>query len=184
MFNRLLNWLKLKLEAWTQKKSLNISGKESEKRMTSKREHSLKNLSEFEIDLDQSLPGCKNFTWREALYCPRWNIHAVPTADVIRRITNFAPKVQIVRDFLGLPMLTESWWRPPKYNALIGGAQFSEHMDGGALDFKCPGMSGDQLRHMLQPKLEEFGLRMEDLPGASWVHIDDKEPGNKRFFKP
>jgi len=142
-------------------------------------------MNQFHNDfLDEQLPGCKNFTWREALYCPQWNIYAVPTDEVIKRITTFAPRVQAVRDFLGLPMLVVNWWRPPRYNKLIGGADFSQHMDGGAIDFRCPGIDGDQLRIKLRPKLEELGLRMEDLPGASWVHIDDKEPGNKRFFMP
>jgi hypothetical protein len=81
-------------------------------------------------------------------------------------------------------MLVTSWWRPPKYNKLIGGADESWHMTGGGCDFRCPGITSDEIRHQLQPKLEELELRMEDLPGASWVHIDDKEPGNKRFFKP
>ena len=141
----------------------------------------IQKLNDF---LLEELPGCKNFKWGEALYCPQWNIYAVPTDDVIRRIEKFAAKVQAVRDFLAVPMLVTSWWRPPKYNRLIGGAEFSEHMEGGALDFRCPGLSGDELRHKLQPELERLGLRMEDLPGASWVHIDDKEPGNKRFFRP
>jgi len=134
--------------------------------------------------LNELLPDCKNFTWEEVLYLPRYNIHAVPTKEVITRVTKFAPKVQEVRNILGVPMLVTSWWRPPAYNKLIGGADESWHMEGGALDFRCPGITSDEIRHQLQPKLEDLGLRMEDLPGASWVHIDDKEPGNKRFFKP
>ena len=138
----------------------------------------------IQIDLDAVIPGCKNFTWREALYLPQWNICAVPTPEVEANILHFAPKAQQVRNALGLPMIVTSWWRPPKYNRLIGGADESWHMTGGALDFRCPLTSADDLRKQLLPKLDELGLRMEDLPGANWVHIDDKEPGKNRFFKP
>lgn len=138
-------------------------------------------MNEF---LDQPIDGAKNFTWREALYLPSWNICAVPPHEVIKRISEFAPKVQMVREFLNLPMLIECWWRPAKYNKIIGGAEESQHMLGGAIDFKCPGKTGDELRNYLLPVLEEFEIRMEDLPGASWVHIDDGPVKSKSFFKP
>lgn len=111
-------------------------------------------------------------------------MHVLPPTDVYKKIINFAPKVQLVRDFLDIPMNVNSWYRPPEYNLAIGGASLSWHKKGGAIDFSCPRMSADSIRDILVPKLDDFGLRMEDLPGASWVHLDDKEPANKRFFKP
>ena len=138
----------------------------------------------MEINLKANIPGVKSFTWYEALYHPQWNVCVIPSIEIEANILHFAPKAQRVRDFLGMPMLVTSWLRAPKYNRLIGGAEESWHMTGGAMDFRCPLVSADELRDTLYPKLEEFGLRMEDLPGSNWVHIDDKEPGRARFFRP
>lgn len=134
--------------------------------------------------LDTNIPGCTNFKWGEALYLPQWEIHAYPPDEIIDNILAFAPKAQKVRNFLDEPMVATSWWRPKLYNKEIKGSKKSWHMTGGALDFRGTKSTPDEIREKLEPKLEEFGLRMEKLPGASWVHIDDKEPGNARYFIP
>lgn len=136
--------------------------------------------------LNETIPGCRNFKWGEALYLPTWNVHVLPNKAVLEIIKNFAPKVQCVRNLLGLPMLVTSWYRPDRYNRIIGGADQSWHVTGGALDFRCPSVSADELRVKLKPYLEEYELRMENLPGSNWVHIDDKDPGDtgNRFFRP
>jgi len=116
--------------------------------------------------LSEQIAGTKNFTWAEALYLPRWNIHVLPPEEIIKNIENMAEKAQKVRDVLATPMLITSWYRPPEYNGLIGGATKSWHMTGGGCDFRCPLMSADEIRGKLKPYLEEFGLRMENLPGS------------------
>lgn len=135
--------------------------------------------------LDKTIPGCKNFKWSEALYLNQWNIHVVPTLDDLYNIEAIAKKAQLIRDFLDRPMMITSWYRPQHYNTLIGGAPSSWHRTGGAIDFRCFNFSADAVRETLEPKLEEFGLRMENLPGSNWVHIDNKDPKNgNRFFIP
>jgi hypothetical protein len=63
----------------------------------------------------------------------------------------------------------------------------SPHRTGHAIDFHIVGFEGAEgcakIRQMLLPKLEELGLRMEDLNGG-WVHLDNLPVVNKRFFKP
>ena len=81
-------------------------------------------------------------------------------------------------------MFITSWWRPKKYNDLIGGAKKSWHITGGACDFTCFGISADKIREILEPYLDDLDLRMEDLPGSNWVHLDDKETDGARFFRP
>ena len=125
--------------------------------------------------LEKAIDKAPNFKWGEALYLPSFNIHAVPNEEIIRNIQKFAPRVQEVRKILKAPMLITSWWRPEKYNALIGGAKRSHHMTGGAVDFRCPGLSADEIRRILKPRLAGLGLRMENLPGSNWVHIDNKK---------
>ncbi len=139
----------------------------------------------MKVNLEASLPGCRNFTWGEALYLPTWDVHVIPPQDVLDRIYWFAPKVQRVRDILDAPMRVHNWYRPPVYNLAISGSTGSWHKKGGALDFDCSSdYTANQVRRILEPELERLGLRMEDLPDANWIHIDDKPIGHKRFFKP
>lgn len=63
----------------------------------------------------------------------------------------------------------------------------SPHRTGHAIDFHIVGYEGiegcKKIRAILEPHLEELGLRMEDITG-SWVHLDNLQVVNKRFFKP
>jgi hypothetical protein len=63
----------------------------------------------------------------------------------------------------------------------------SPHKTGHAIDFHVIGYEGKEkcaeMRQLLLPHLEEFGLRMEDLSGG-WIHLDDMPVVNQRFFKP
>lgn len=63
----------------------------------------------------------------------------------------------------------------------------SPHKTGHAIDFHIVGYEGKEkcaeIRKLLLPLLEEFGLRMEDLDGG-WVHLDDLPVIHLRFFKP
>lgn len=67
----------------------------------------------------------------------------------------------------------------------------SPHRTGHAVDFHLSGFEGnsgcDQVRAILEPHLEELGLRMEDISKFSsrgWVHLDNMPVINKRFFIP
>ncbi len=63
----------------------------------------------------------------------------------------------------------------------------SPHKSGEAVDWsvvnKKTAEACAEVREKLLPKLEEWGVRMEDIHG-SWVHIDTKPVISKRFFKP
>lgn len=63
----------------------------------------------------------------------------------------------------------------------------SPHKTGHAIDFHIVGYEGKEkcaeIRKLLEPHLEELGLRMEDMVGG-WIHLDDLPVVNRRFFKP
>jgi uncharacterized protein YcbK (DUF882 family) len=50
-------------------------------------------------------------------------------------------KLQLLRDKLGKPIQIVSAYRTPEYNALVGGAPKSQHMEGTAADIKVKGMT-------------------------------------------
>ena len=148
-------------------------------------------------DPDQKIS--KFFTVREAIYLSKWGRLAYEgdglNAQVKARILAMAAKADVVREYLGRPMRIHSWYRPKHYNALVGGATGSKHMclggDWSALDFDCvlPKVDSqaeacDTIRAALEPKLEEFGIRMERNPGCNWIHLDNAPVTHERYFKP
>jgi uncharacterized protein YcbK (DUF882 family) len=137
-----------------------------------------------QISLNDAIPACRNFKWGEALHLRDWKMHAHPTDEVIKNIIAVGLKLQLIRDMFGLPIQVTSWWRPPVYNEHIGGSSRSYHRIGAAVDFIVMGLDCDDVRERLEPKLEEFGIRMEDKLYSDWVHIDIGKPGvTGRFFK-
>lgn len=127
----------------------------------------------------------RHFTTHEATYLPSWKKYHQPTAQEKQNILRLALVLDQLRDFLEAPIIVHCWIRPTDYNQFVGGAPRSAHLEGLAVDFHVTGMTCDSVREKLLPKLDEFGIRMENLPGTSWVHVDIRAPGNTgRYFKP
>lgn len=132
----------------------------------------------------------KYFTVSEAIYLPKWK--RLATEDELTDITKgnlvqlFA-KLDIIREFFGAPIIIHCAFRPGPYNKLVGGALNSTHMFGMAADFHVRiAYDCDKQREMLLPMLAELKLRMENLPGSDWIHVDTRKPSDetRRFFKP
>jgi uncharacterized protein YcbK (DUF882 family) len=144
------------------------------------------------MNLDEKIPGCQYFTWKEALWLNRWNRAAIESdgfTDTVRRnLENTFRWMDKIRQWIDKPIKVHVAFRPTPYNKEVGGATQSAHLDGRAVDFSISGMTCDEFKRQADEdnKLEEFGLRMEDNGnGASWIHLDDKTPGvSGRFFKP
>jgi hypothetical protein len=143
----------------------------------------------FVSDLASPIGEAKNFFWHEALWCPQWQVYALPNdIKIVDNIVQTALKMQHIRNLLQKPITVTSWYRPELYNQLIGGSKKSAHMQGLACDFQIKGMPAQKVRDVLKFKLKDLNIRMEDLSDANWVHIDlrcEADMSNeKRFFKP
>jgi uncharacterized protein YcbK (DUF882 family) len=127
----------------------------------------------------------KYFTTREALYLPKWDKTYLPSHDEMKNIIKMAEAMDLVREFLQVPIQVHCWIRPKAYNIAVGGASASMHIVGSAVDWSVEGQSCDNIRKLILPQLSFWGVRMEDLPGSNWIHLDNK-PCEKehRFFKP
>ena len=83
-----------------------------------------------------------------------------------------------IRGRLGHALVPVSWYRPPRYNARVGGAKGSQHMQGWAADVRPA-----DLRDLQGLILEvESMIHRGDLPELggwgiypTWVHIDLRE---------
>ena len=139
----------------------------------------------MEIDLDKLVPGAKYFRWKEILKCNQWGVHVFPTDTQYLNILKLVKKLDLIREYLDKPMHITSGLRPNKYNKLIGGAKYSAHKLGMAADFYVKGLKADRVREILVPVLNDFEIRMENLPGSNWVHIDIRPCDNtRRYFRP
>jgi hypothetical protein len=138
-----------------------------------------------------------HFSVKECLWLPSWQALHVPSEEEKANILKQAKAMDRIRDFLGAPLNIHCWIRPilncpssphhgQDYNAFVKGAKNSCHKIGLATDYDAKGLNCDNVRYRLESKLEEFGVRMEKMPGGSWVHNDSGEvpTGGHRYFIP
>lgn len=138
------------------------------------------------------IPGCKHFTWKEALYLPSWDRLANDQDglddEIFKNLMDLFHRMEKIRDFFQAPINVHVSFRPQAYNAQIGGAKNSAHMSGMAVDFDVVGISCDVAKTKIEDAglLETLGMRMEDNPpGSNWIHLDIRVPGPQgRIFSP
>ncbi len=89
-----------------------------------------------------------------------------------------AQHVQDLRSAWGGPLILNSTYRSPRFNAAIGGAFYSRHMYGDALDVAVPDRRRAQDFYNLALAI---GVDFVDAfdntvsaDGSGWVHIDDR----------
>lgn len=139
--------------------------------------------------LENNVEGSQFFKWKEALWLHKWEIYAFPIDSYIwENIRYSAYKMDMIRKILDKPIIINSWYRPPKYNQFIDGAESSSHIQGKAVDFIVDGMDCDRIREILFPKLVMLNIRMENKPKSNWIHIDtnctEDMDLKKRYFIP
>ena len=148
------------------------------------------------MDINWSDTKCEitpHFCVKDAVWLPRYNRLATPadglTLEKQANLIMLLHQMEVVRAFLGdKPINGHVTYRPKEYNVLVGGAKNSAHIYGMAMDFNVIGMSCDDARKLIVPKLTVWRMRCEDVPGSTWVHLDQRTPTNnddaRRFFKP
>lgn len=117
---------------------------------------------------DPILPG-GNFTWAEATK----NGQRIPVnKSVVDRVLSIADVMQEVREVLGCrPIMVTSWYRDPVTNRRVGGASRSQHIGGGALDFKVKGLHPSEVQRQLDPW---WGSRGGLASASTFTHIDNR----------
>lgn len=136
---------------------------------------------------DFSKLQASRFIWKDALLMRDWGWAAYPNDQQIVNIMLCAGRLELIsKYFFNAEIEIVSWLRPPQYNAAIGGARKSAHIEGAAVDFKIVGAEQYVIRERLKSELVRLDIRMEQLSqGADWVHIDLRKPENGvRLFKP
>jgi hypothetical protein len=108
------------------------------------------------------IPG-GNFTWAEATK----NGSRIPTtSEIVNNILVLAELLQRPREQIGRPFFVTSWYRDPITNRAVGGATFSRHLFGQAVDFYVEGLSP----YVIADRLQWWPGGMGVYPG--WIHLD------------
>lgn len=95
---------------------------------------------------DQPIIAGGSFSWGEATHgATRPVQQLVHEKNIIR----LAIALQKARTEIGKPFRVTSWYRPEPFNSNAGGARFSQHLGGGAVDIAVEGFSGAQLASRL-----------------------------------
>lgn len=77
--------------------------------------------------------------------------------------------LDILRSKIGKPVIVNSGYRTPGWNAKCGGAKYSYHMRGMAADIRVNGIKAKELANKLNAIVpEECGI----IVYSNWVHFD------------
>ncbi|VWD22512.1 D-Ala-D-Ala carboxypeptidase family metallohydrolase [Burkholderia contaminans] len=103
-------------------------------------------------------------------------IDNTPPPSIVANLRYTAHVLELVRAWLGNnPMSVTSGYRNPAVNRAVGGASNSDHLQGVAADFRCPGYG--------PPLAVCRRLAASDLPfnqliyEGTWTHIGIAPPG-------
>lgn len=123
----------------------------------------------------------KYFTWHEALWLPQVSAYAKPSIPEAQNIISVAQYLDAIREHYNKPITVNSWLRPQNYNRIIGGATFSFHRTGLAVDFEVFGVPAETVRNDMKVNKHLVpGCSFEN--GVPWVHM--QVDGKGIFFNP
>jgi len=96
---------------------------------------------------------------------------ANPSLEQQMNIMKVATAMEPVRKHFNMPITVTSWLRPDAYNKMIGGATFSFHKSGLAIDFIIPGLTIEHVKRELINNKQLWPYRGEN-DTTTWIHVD------------
>ena len=139
------------------------------------------------LDLNTTIPGAKNFKYKEFLYSPmaiRHNIKNIPNKKELRNIEILARNIlQPVRNKFGAIRIL-SGFRCKKLNDLVNGSSDSNHLRGEAVDIE-PLNNKIKLVDVVKWIHYNTGYReliCEYFPNG-WIHIAYRKGDNNKQLK-
>lgn len=94
------------------------------------------------------------------------------------RVFKLAQMFEDIRRLWNKPIIVLSAYRTPEWNIKIGGARYSQHVQGRALDLRPPkGIRLPDFYHAIHDNANDFGIHGLGIYGT-FVHVDIR-PTNK-----
>lgn len=117
-----------------------------------------------------------NFTWKEVIHSDRAKKAGISNNPDTKDMDNIMLSIvgmQQVRNFLGVPLKVNSWYRNEQVNKLVGGVPNSYHRQGLAIDFRP--LNGMTIKQAFD-KIAKSGIKFDKVihekdGGAEWIHI-------------
>ncbi len=98
-------------------------------------------------------------------------IDNTPSPEILAQLHKTMASMEVIRMFLGFPIMVHSGYRSPALNHSVGGAPDSQHMKGEACDFTCPEFGRPiHVASALISQMKPFGIDQMIMEG-NWVHV-------------
>lgn len=119
----------------------------------------------------------KNFSLQEMACKQNGDYQLLITPEMV----NFAQLVQILRDKINKPIKVNSWFRTEHYNKMVGGARYSKHLDGRAVDIAST--EYDKITRLWQTICQNNNKIGVIIYYDTFIHISDfgEKSGHKQF---
>lgn len=107
-------------------------------------------------------------------------LNNIPSGKQLENLKYTAARMDAVRELLGHPIIVSSGYRSPAVNKAVGSkAKHSQHMEGQAVDFTCPGFGTPKqiVEAIIKSKIEYDQVIQEF---GTWVHISFKDGINRK----
>lgn len=101
-------------------------------------------------------------------------IDNTPSVEHLANLERLAKTLENVRTVLGNnPVLISSGYRSPELNRAVGGSATSDHSNGLAVDFTCPGFGpvSEVCQAIVDSGIPFDQLIYEQGAGSNWVHL-------------
>ncbi|QDP51311.1 MAG: putative peptidase M15 [Prokaryotic dsDNA virus sp.] len=103
---------------------------------------------------------------------------------LMENLEELVENLQIIRDFIGVPMHIISGYRTPSYNKKIGGSTKSQHMKAKAADIVVKTLSPAALRDIINHLIEEGKIKKGGVGlYRKFVHYDVRGRNTRWYGK-
>ena len=123
-----------------------------------------------------------NFTLEEMIFsetAARLGIDNTPSDEELRELTRLCVDLaQPLRDILDAPMIVGSGFRNEAVNKAVNGSTHSDHLRGGAMDFRTIGMSPVQVCRVIQMNMDLWPVKQCIHEFGRWVHLSIADLSN------
>lgn len=92
-----------------------------------------------------------------------------PPPEVLPNLRRIALLMEQVRSILGQPIFITSGYRSKQVNDAVGSKDTSQHRLGCAVDFKCAGLTPDQIVRKIKASDISYDQLIREFD--SWTHI-------------